>query len=400
VKEDTFCPPSIRAAQDVLLNLTSTPRPPEPALSLEQEELRGISRTVAEIHWLLLILVLLYLVFGGVRDDTEAHAAVAAGLVPYAALVVVLRYAGIYRRETRWKIAIETWAMIALVTWVLAHTGGLASPLLSAYLLPVVTAALTLGRLATFAEVGLIAACHLYLGGGASADKLLSLPFAGELAAQLAPVLLVAYVTTMFSADIRFGLSQVKLLSETDHLTGLYNPRGFAIVANRAFAQASRHARPTSVLMIDCDNLKPVNDKYGHELGSELLRRLAETILAELRYTDVAARYGGDEFVVLLSETPVRGALGVAERIRASAETGLASIDGVRTGSTVSIGLASFPEDGRGLDELVACADRALYRAKEQGRNRVARLESAPEAAVAAPVPAPAEASAASPPRA
>jgi diguanylate cyclase (GGDEF)-like protein len=401
VKEDTFCPPSIRSARDVFLNLTATPRPPEPPLSLEQEELRGIARTVAEIHWLLLILVLLYLVFGGVRDDTEAHAAVAAGLIPYAALVMALRYAGIYRRETRWKIAIETWAMIALVTWVLAHTGGLASPLLSAYLLPVVTAALTLGRLATFAEVGLIAACHVYLGGDASAEKLLSLPFAGELAAQLAPVLLVAYVTTMFSADIRHGLGRAKLLSETDHLTGMYNPRGFAIVANRAFAQTARHARPTSVLMIDCDNLKPVNDRHGHELGSELLRRLAEVILGELRYTDVAARYGGDEFVVLLAETPVRGALGVAERIRASAEAGLASIDGVRTNSTVSIGLAAFPEDGVALDDLVACADRALYKAKELGRNRVARLEPEAAATVAAPAePPPAEASAASPPRA
>jgi len=340
--------------------------------------LRGVSHTIAEIHWLLLILVLLYLVFGGVRDDAPAHAAVTAGLVVYAVVVIAMRYAGIYRRETRWKIAIETWCMIALITWVLAHTGGLASPLLNTYLLPVITAALTLGRLTTLAQVGLVAACEVYLKG-ASLDMLVSLPFVGELAAQLAPVLLVAYVTSMFSADIRFGLNQAKLLSETDHLTGMYNPRGFAIVASRAFAQATRHGRPTSVLMIDCDNLKPVNDRHGHEMGNELLRRLGEIILAELRYTDVAARYGGDEFVVLLSETPVRGALNVAERIRASAAAGLASIDGARTNATVSIGLASFPGDGHTLDELAASADRALYRAKELGRNRVARPESSLE---------------------
>jgi len=375
---------------------TTAPRSEAP-LTLEQEDLRGVSRTIAEIHWLLLILVLLYLVFGGVRDDPQAHAAVAAGLVAYTVAVIALRYAGMARRETRWKIAIETWCMTALITWVLANTGGLASPLLNTYLLPVVTAALTLGRLTTLAQVALVAACEIYLKG-ASLDMLFSLPFAGELAAQLAPVLLVAYVTSMFSADIRFGLNQAKLLSETDHLTGMYNPRGFAIVASRALAQATRHGRPTSVLMIDCDNLKPVNDRHGHEVGNELVRRLGEIILGEMRYTDIAARYGGDEFVTLLAETPVRGALNVAERIRVSSATGLANIDGVRTGSTVSIGLATYPEDGRSLDELVASADRALYRAKEQGRNRVARVEPAAEAAAAPHTPMPTSPDAASPP--
>lgn len=347
-------------------------------LSLEQEDLRGVSRTIAAIHWLLLLLVLLYLVFGGVQED--AHAAVATPLVAYAAVVIVMRYIGMSRRETRWKIAIETWCMTALITWVLAHTGGLASPLLNTYLLPVITAALTLGRLTTLAQVALVAACEIYLKG-TSLDTLVSLPFAGELIALLAPVLLVAYVTSMFSADIRFGLNHARLLSETDDLTGMYNPRGFAIVASRAFAQAARHSRPTSVLMIDCDNLKPVNDKHGHEVGNELVRRLGEVILAEMRYTDVAARYGGDEFVVLLSETPVRGALGVAERIRASAAAGLTHVAAVPTHSTVSIGLASFPDDGRTLKAIVNAADRALHRAKEQGRNRVARLAASVEAA-------------------
>jgi len=120
-------------------------------VSIEQEELRGISRTVAEIHWLLLILMLLYQIFGGERDDPEGTAAVSAGLFFYAALVMSFRYANFYRRETRWKIAIETWGMIAFVTWTLRFTDGLGSPLLNAYLLPVITAALTLGKLTTLA---------------------------------------------------------------------------------------------------------------------------------------------------------------------------------------------------------------------------------------------------------
>src|SRR6185503_8749643 len=274
------------------------------SVSIEQEELRGISRTVAEIHWLLLILVLLYLVFGGERGDPEADAAVAAGLFFYAALVMSFRYANFYKNETRWKIAIEALGMIAFITWVLWYTERLASPLTNLYLLPVITSALTLGKLATLANVGLIGACYIFLGGGVEPVALASLRFIAGFAAQLAPVLLVAYITTMFSADIRYGLQQAKLLSETDDLTGLYNTRGFAIAANRLFSQALRYGRPAAVLMLDSDNLKAVNDAHGHDVGSSLLRQVANAVQAELRATDVPARYGGDEFIVLLPETP------------------------------------------------------------------------------------------------
>src|SRR3954447_8219918 len=177
--------------------------PASGTVSIEQEELRGISRTVAEIHWLLLILVLLYLIFGGRSyRDSEASAAISSGLFFYAALVMSFRYANFYKRETRWKIAFETWGMIAFITWTLRFTDGLGGPLVNLYLLPVITAALTLGKATTLGIVGLIAACYIYLGD-VSAAEVLSLRFVAGFAAQLAPVLLVAYITTMFSADIR-----------------------------------------------------------------------------------------------------------------------------------------------------------------------------------------------------
>jgi diguanylate cyclase (GGDEF)-like protein len=345
-------------------------------VSIEQEELRGISRTVAEIHWLLLILVLVYMVFGGEREDAEASAAISAGLFFYAALVMSFRYANFYRRETRWKIVFETWGMIAFVTWVLRFSDGLANPLLNLYLLPVITAALTLGKLTTLSMVALIAACYIYLGG-ISAGELATLRFIAGFAAQLAPVLLVAYITTMFSADIRYGLQRAKLLSETDELTGMFNTRGFAIAANRLFAQAMRHNRATSVLMIDSDNLKAVNDSYGHESGNRLLRHLATSIQAELRFTDVAARYGGDEFIVLLPETPAKGAFEVAERIRNAIAGRPLEMGERRIVSSVSIGIATFPEDGASLDALAAHADRAMYSAKQAGRNRSMKFRAA-----------------------
>ena len=347
------------------------------AASIEQEELRGISRTVAEIHWLLLILVLLYLIFGGASEDAESSAAVSAGLFFYAALVMGFRYANFSRRETRWKIAIETFGMVAFVTWVLWSTDGLASPLLNAYLLPVITASLTLGKPATLGGVALIAACYLLLGGGSDPQEILTLPFFGAFVAQLAPVLLVGYITTMFSADIRYGLARAKVLSETDDLTGLFNLRGFALAANRLFAQGMRHGRPTSVLMIDSDNLKSVNDSHGHEAGNRLLSHLARSIQAELRFTDIPARYGGDEFIVLLPDTPAKGALEVAERIRNRVASSALEYNGKRLSASVSIGIASFPEDGATLDALASHADRALYSAKQDGRNRTVKFRAA-----------------------
>ncbi len=346
------------------------PRAQRSALpSIEQEELRGISRTVAEIEWLLLILVLVYLMFGGPMPTTEP--ALSMALFFYGAFVMSFRYTNFHKRESRWKIAAETLAMIVFVTWALWFTGGLASPLLNAYLLVVITSALTLGKTLTLAQVGLIGACYLFLDWQVGTREMLRLAYLGGFMAQMAPVVLVAYITTMFSADIRYGLNRAKLLSETDELTGLYNMRGFVVLANRLFAQAQRYERAASFLMVDSDSLKQVNDTYGHDAGNRLLQHVVKALLGQLRATDVAARYGGDEFVVMLPDTPARGAIEVAERIRNAVESAPFATESGRVACTVSIGVASHPQDGRTIEALLARADRALYEAKEGGRNKV-----------------------------
>src|SRR6185369_16307668 len=127
------------------------------APSIEQEELRGIARTVAEIHWLLVILVLVFVIYG--ETDKMSEAAIIAALFFYAAFVMAFRYANFYKSETRWKVALESWVMIGFITWVCYYSGGLSSPLINTFLLPVITSALTLGKLTTLIEVALIAAC-------------------------------------------------------------------------------------------------------------------------------------------------------------------------------------------------------------------------------------------------
>jgi diguanylate cyclase (GGDEF)-like protein len=249
--------------------------------------------------------------------------------------------------------------------------------LVNAYLLVVITSALTLGKTVTLAEVALVGACVLFLDWQVGGKDMARLAYWGGYAAQLAPVLLVAYITTMFSADIRYGLTRAKLLSETDELTGIFNMRGFAVIANRLFAQAQRYARPVSFLMVDSDNLKQVNDEHGHEAGNRLLKNVVKAVQAQLRFTDVPARYGGDEFVVMLPDTPVRGALEVAERMRHAIEQMPFTTEAGRVPCTVSIGVSCYPEDGRTIDALLARADRGLYLAKEGGRNRVAQFKAA-----------------------
>lgn len=347
---------------------------PKPAeiLSIEEEELRAISRTVSEIEWLLLILVLLYQVFGGPAAGDQA--AISVGLFVYAAFVLGFRYTNFYKAESRWKIAMETVVMLLFITWALWFTEGLASPLVNAYLLVIITSALALGKLTTMLEMAAIAACFVLLAGYSPSGEQFSLAYIGGIVAQLAPMLLVAYITTMFSADIRYGLNRARLLSETDDLTGLYNMRGFTIVVDRLFGQAVRYSRPASVLMFDSDNLKAVNDLYGHEAGNHLLKMVAQRIETELRHTDVLARYGGDEFVALLPETAATRALEVAERILKAVTATPLEFAGKQIDTSVSIGLASYPEDGRSMDAIQGRADRAMYLAKEQGRNRVVKF--------------------------
>ena len=350
--------------------MTRTDVEPEGPVSIEQEELRGISRSVGEIEWLLLVVVLLYHAFGG--TEPEDRQVVVIAMVLYATSVMGFRYANFFRRESRWKLAAETWIMTAFITWALWHTGRLESPLLNTYLLVIITSALALGKLTTLLELALIAACMAFLGGGFPLDEMVSLKYAAGMFAQFAPFVLVAYITTMFASDIRYGLNKVKLLAETDELTAILNRRGFAIVADRLFGQAVRYDRPMSVLLIDCDNLKQINDERGHKAGDELLISLVKNVQGQLRHTDIHARQGGDEFVVLLPETPAAGALDVAERIRVAVEENALALSGkVVINTTVSIGVASYPGDGTTLDLLLAHADHNMYQAKSAGRNRV-----------------------------
>ncbi len=170
---------------------------------------------------------------------------------------------------------------------------------------------------------------------------------------------------------------QIHRLISHDDLTGLLSSRSFFSELRREAGRAATDGRPFCVLMMDGDNFKSVNDTYGHLTGSKTIEEIGFSIMTNLRTGDAAARFGGDEFAAFLLDAEMPQALVAAERMRASVETQEFSIlQPGRTAEThhitVSIGVSSFPDDSSDPIELVEMADSALYRAKREGRNRVA----------------------------
>jgi diguanylate cyclase (GGDEF)-like protein len=165
-------------------------------------------------------------------------------------------------------------------------------------------------------------------------------------------------------------LQRAEALSVTDDLTRLYNSRFLNQALRRETKRASRGGKPLSLLFIDLDGFKMVNDTHGHLHGSQALVEAAALIRGSARETDVVARFGGDEFAVVLPETTSEGAGAVAERVRARiAEHRFLAGEGLSVRLTVSVGVATFPDVARSAEELLQAADRAMYQVKGAGKN-------------------------------
>jgi diguanylate cyclase (GGDEF)-like protein/PAS domain S-box-containing protein len=185
-----------------------------------------------------------------------------------------------------------------------------------------------------------------------------------------------------FADHVALGLSNAQLYEETrrlameDSLTGVSSRRSFFLQAKQILAQTMRYGRKLSVLMFDLDNFKSVNDRFGHSMGDDILRRVAEAASGVFRSADILARYGGEEFAVLLPETDLEGAREIAERLRrVIADTSFPPAlpdAAMEIRVSVSVGITELiSEHDSSIDHLLSRADRALYRAKRQGRNRV-----------------------------
>jgi diguanylate cyclase (GGDEF)-like protein/putative nucleotidyltransferase with HDIG domain len=234
---------------------------------------------------------------------------------------------------------------------------------------------LKLGRGHSFGETGLFSAEQL------SVDVVLTI-LGVSLAAfwDWNPWLIFAALAPLVVVHRSLSVPQLQAEARVDAKTGLYNARYFATALATEIARAARFERPMSLIMADLDLLRDINNTYGHLAGDAVLKGIAEIFHEELRHYDVPARFGGEEFSILLPETPPEQALEIAERIRRKVaerefevETAAEPIR-----ATVSLGVAGFPKDGLDANELIHQADLAVYRGKLQGRNRVVSASTEP----------------------
>lgn len=164
---------------------------------------------------------------------------------------------------------------------------------------------------------------------------------------------------------------QAERLATTDGLTGLLNRRTFSAQIQGRLREAQRYSRPLSLLLLDIDHFKKVNDTHGHPAGDAVLRGVASVAQKQARETDIVARYGGEEMALILPETDARGAHAIAERLRKAVGAAGYPTERGNLHVTVSVGVATWPGSGEAAEALLEAADRALYRAKQAGRNRV-----------------------------
>src|SRR5258705_4183004 len=302
-------------------------------------------RSTRSIEILCLALAALVLIWSGALSSQVWPV---LGLVAAFALAIVgFRGRHFLPGRTRSKLLIESWSMLVFITCVLWFSGKGGSPLFNLYLLPIILSALTLGRVITLLQVVAIAVCHLLLAMTTPGLDVISLFYASQLVGQVAPFLLVAYLTTTLSADITQALERIENLAQTDSLTGLYNVRMFNEVWQREHDGCERDRGVYALLMIDMDKLKEINDVFGLEAGNSAITLVAQCLQRSIRTTDHAARLGGDEFAVLLPGASLEVAEAVIKRLRHNVYKTTLDLRSRMIRCSVSIRLVQLPHDAQ-----------------------------------------------------
>jgi diguanylate cyclase (GGDEF)-like protein len=270
------------------------------------------------------------------------------------------------------KFVVEGSLAITFATLLIVLTGREQSPFFFVFPLIVGGAALVVSPRTTLvmtaiASVGYIVAVGVF----PQQENPIRIEQVVTVGINLIALILLAYVAVVIAREHRRARDAAIRMSTVDALTGLFNRAFFFAALEREIARSARSGRGFCLLMMDLDGLKEINDRYGHFVGDRVLRGVGEVIRHGVRRIDLAARYAGDEFVVLLPETDPTGAYVLAEKIRFG-------VNALESGSSlepsVSIGVVAYPSDGQTADELMITADQAMYASKRSGKNRVMGL--------------------------
>lgn len=329
----------------------------------------GYDRVVRIVSWTFLIATGVVVLVTGLWPGTQASILV---LLAIAGLVVILFHdllpadaLGSSRFIVEGTVAISGAAILV------ALTGGVDSPFFFTFPLIVAGAAFVVGptettALTIVAALSFVAAALIGSPPGALDEAAFAM-----IAVDLVALVLLVYVAMVIAREQRSVRDAAIRLSTIDPLTALFNRAFFFAAVEREMARSARSGRGFCLLMMDLDGLKEINDRMGHYHGDRVLRAVSEVIASGVRRIDVAARYGGDEFVVLLPETDPTGAFVLAEKIRLGVRAMPLELPAVGPRPSLSVGVVSYPDDGRTVDELVISADGAMYASKRAGKDRV-----------------------------
>lgn len=327
-------------------------------------------RLVRVVSWILILAIAAIVAVSRLWPDTEA--AIFAVLAVAAVAVLVLLDIVPARMLGRGVYVVEGIGALVFATLIVYLTGREASPFFFIYPLIVAGAALIVRPRVTLVLAVVASVAYLVAVFADWPVRTLDETGWALVAINLTALLLLATVATVIANEQKRMLRTMIGLATVDSVTGLFNRSFFFAALDREIARSGRSGRGFCMIMMDLDDLKTINDRFGHSYGDRALHAVGEVIRSGVRKTDTAARYGGDEFVVLLPETDPTGAYVLAEKIRQQAAE--MPVTGPRTQIrlSLSIGVVAFPEDGRTADQLTFSADQAMYAAKRAGKNRVA----------------------------
>jgi len=325
-------------------------------------------RVVRIVAWVFLLTTTVIVAATGLWPDTEPAILI---LLAFSGLFVVVVH-DLLPSDTLGpaKFVVEGSVAITVATLLVALTGGVASPFFFAFPLIVGGAALVVSPPITLTLVTAAAIGYL-LAVVAGSHGALGPATAAVVGVNLTALVLIAYVAMVIARAQRRTRDAAIRLSTVDSLTSLFNRTFFFAALDREIARSARSGRGFCLLMMDLDELKAINDRLGHFTGDRVLRGVGAVITSGVRQIDTAARYGGDEFVVLLPETDPTGAYVLAEKIRIGVSAMPIDLPAAAPRPSLSIGVVAYPDDGRTADELIISADGAMYASKRAGKDRV-----------------------------
>ncbi len=328
----------------------------------------GYDRIMGSISWLLIALVALDIKL--LRSEAESTLHLSLLCILLLLYNICARYLVMRGKSSPYKTFADLMVFLCFIVAVSWFTGKITSPFISLIYLVLMATSLTQGKRVTYFMAALAISSYVLLSSEELASYVTRGNFINSIL-QLFPFMLIAHLGAMLSGEAEHARQEVERMSLTDEVTGLNNMRNFFILTDIQEKIAVRYEKRFAIAMLDADNLKSLNDAHGHFAGTELIRHVARIIRENIRCTDITARYGGDEFVIMFTESSKEDVRTVVERILQQMRETTFAFHGHLLGSTMSAGIASFPEDGADVKTVMAKADEAMFGSKKQGKDRL-----------------------------